>query len=415
MRFSKWHAHGNVYLLTDEGGLTPGRVRADVGDADGIVEVLAAEDGRAEIMIWNPDGSTAELSGNGTRIAARWLADRTGARRSASASGRARPSRGSRTATSSRSSARCTRRPERVAGLEVTPVDVGDPHAVVSGGPASCGLGPLLEAHPRFPRAHERPGRACRRAGDDVTARVGSAAWGSRVSGTGAVAVAAATHGDGDVLSTFPAATSASASTRVAQRSRRPAERAQAAPLPKSRSASLRLILLSVVSLRWPMMSAQRTWYSPAGNFFGRVPGITTLRAGTRPRCSTGSAPVTSMIGVDAVSDHAGADHGPLADEDALDDDRARADEAAVLDDHRPRARRLEHAADADAAGEVARRADLRAGADGGPGVDHRARADPRADVHVAGHHDHARLEERAVAHDARRHDAHAALCEAVA
>ena len=30
-------------------------------------------------MIWNPDGSTAELSGNGTRIAARWLAEQAGA------------------------------------------------------------------------------------------------------------------------------------------------------------------------------------------------------------------------------------------------------------------------------------------------------------------------------------------------
>ena len=29
-------------------------------------------------MIWNPDGSTAEMSGNGTRIAARWLAEETG-------------------------------------------------------------------------------------------------------------------------------------------------------------------------------------------------------------------------------------------------------------------------------------------------------------------------------------------------
>ena len=79
MRFSKWHAHGNVYLLTDEGGLTPGRVRAEVGDADGIVEVLSAGTDAAEVVIWNPDGSTAELSGNGTRIAARWLARRSGA------------------------------------------------------------------------------------------------------------------------------------------------------------------------------------------------------------------------------------------------------------------------------------------------------------------------------------------------
>ena len=107
MRFSKWHAHGNVYLLTDEGGLTPERVRAEVGDADGIVEVVSATDDEAEVVIWNPDGSTAELSGNGTRIAAKWLADRTGApTRSASTSDLARRSPGSRTATWNRSSAR---------------------------------------------------------------------------------------------------------------------------------------------------------------------------------------------------------------------------------------------------------------------------------------------------------------------
>ena len=78
MRFSKWHAHGNVYLLTDERGLSPERVRAEVGDADGIVEVVSATESEADVVIWNPDGTTAELSGNGTRIAARWLADRTG-------------------------------------------------------------------------------------------------------------------------------------------------------------------------------------------------------------------------------------------------------------------------------------------------------------------------------------------------
>src|SRR3990172_9529179 len=39
----------------------------------------------------------------------------------------------------------------------------------------------------------------------------------------------------------------------------------------------------------------------PAGNSLGRAPGMTTEFAGPLPRCSTGSAPVTSMIGVDAV------------------------------------------------------------------------------------------------------------------
>ena len=50
-------------------------------------------------------------------------------------------------------------------------------------------------------------------------------------------------------------------------------------------------------------MSAHESWYVPAGNSFGRVPGTTTARGGTSPRYSTGSAPVTSMTGTDAVSE----------------------------------------------------------------------------------------------------------------
>jgi hypothetical protein len=57
-----------------------------------------------------------------------------------------------------------------------------------------------------------------------------------------------------------------------------------------------------VVAVRLPMMSAHGTANSPAGKRFGRAPGITTLRAGTRPRWSTTSAPVTSRIAVDEVS-----------------------------------------------------------------------------------------------------------------
>ena len=63
--------------------LTPERVQRicdyhfGVG-SDGILEVVSANGAQAEVVIWNPDGSTAELSGNGTRIAARWLARRSG-------------------------------------------------------------------------------------------------------------------------------------------------------------------------------------------------------------------------------------------------------------------------------------------------------------------------------------------------
>src|SRR5213594_304926 len=78
MRFSKWQAYGNVYLLTEQSELSPEEVRSTVGDADGIMQVLSVEGDEAEVVIWNPDGSTAELSGNGTRIAARWLARRSG-------------------------------------------------------------------------------------------------------------------------------------------------------------------------------------------------------------------------------------------------------------------------------------------------------------------------------------------------
>src|SRR5512132_2028593 len=88
MQFSKWHGLGNDYLLVERAELalplTPERVQRicdyhfGVG-SDGIVEVLSTNDDGAEVVIWNPDGSTAELSGNGTRIAARWLARRDGA------------------------------------------------------------------------------------------------------------------------------------------------------------------------------------------------------------------------------------------------------------------------------------------------------------------------------------------------
>ena len=74
-------------------------------------------------------------------------------------------------------------------------------------------------------------------------------------------------------------------------------------------------------------------------------------------------------------------EHRAFAHDHALGDLGARADEAVVLDDHRPGLQRLEHAADAGAAGDVAVLADLRAGADRRPGVDHGAGVDIGADI----------------------------------
>ena len=46
--------------------------------SDGILEIVRGRGAEADVVVWNPDGSRAELSGNGARIAALWLARRSG-------------------------------------------------------------------------------------------------------------------------------------------------------------------------------------------------------------------------------------------------------------------------------------------------------------------------------------------------
>jgi diaminopimelate epimerase len=194
MRSSRWQAQGNVYLVAED-PLSAERVREQVGDADGILEVLASGEDWIEIAIWNPDGSRAEMSGNGTRIAARWLAEGTGA---AHVTVRV----GSREVAARllddglveqdlgevRVGAR-----EQVDGIELTTVDVGNPHAVVEGDPADLPrIGPLLETNARFPnRTNVQVAR--RIADGELEARVWERGVGETgSSGTSAVAVAAA-------------------------------------------------------------------------------------------------------------------------------------------------------------------------------------------------------------------------------
>lgn len=208
MRSSRWDANGNVYLLTEEPDLDAERVRAEVGDADGILQVLRVDGAEAEIRIWNPDGSTAELSGNGTRIAAAWLSERSGREEVAVRVGpREVVARmlGDGLVEQELGAVEVGEE-EQVDGISFVPVSVGNPHAVVCGDPDEIlRIGPLLETHPRFPERTnvqvvrvEEPGT--------VTARVwerGAGETGS--SGTSAVAVAAATHGEGEVVVLFPA------------------------------------------------------------------------------------------------------------------------------------------------------------------------------------------------------------------
>ncbi len=84
MRFEKWQALGNDYVILERGELafelTPGRIRAlcathfGVG-SDGILLLSPSEDPRfvADLRIYNPDGSEPELSGNGARQAVLYL------------------------------------------------------------------------------------------------------------------------------------------------------------------------------------------------------------------------------------------------------------------------------------------------------------------------------------------------------
>jgi len=84
MRFEKWQALGNDYVIVEAGELpwelTPARVKRvcdphfGIG-SDGVLLLSPSDDLGlvAELRIFNPDGSEAELSGNGAREAILYL------------------------------------------------------------------------------------------------------------------------------------------------------------------------------------------------------------------------------------------------------------------------------------------------------------------------------------------------------
>jgi diaminopimelate epimerase len=198
MRSSRWQAQGNVYLVAEE-PLTPERVRAEVGDADGILEVRDLGQDWLQIAVWNPDGSLAEMSGNGTRIAARWLGERTGAHEVTVWVG----PREVKARMLGDGLVEQILGPvsvgevDTVEGIRFTPVDVGNPHAVVEGDPADLDrIGPLLETHPRFPnRTNVQVAR--RVDAHTIEARVWERGVGETgASGTSAIAIAAALGAD---------------------------------------------------------------------------------------------------------------------------------------------------------------------------------------------------------------------------
>jgi diaminopimelate epimerase len=215
MKLSKWHGLGNDYLLVEQAELpvplTPERVKRicdyhfGVG-SDGILEVVSADNDTAEVIIWNPDGSVAELSGNGTRIAARWLARRAGANEVRILVGprmvlaRLQGERD----VEQEMGAVAVGEPETIdvdgEEVELTPVSVGNPHAVIQRVPNRVELlrlGPLVEHHPRFP---ERTNVQLVRVDGDHELTVGvweRGAGETLSSGTSAVAASAAAVANG--------------------------------------------------------------------------------------------------------------------------------------------------------------------------------------------------------------------------
>ncbi len=84
VKFEKWQALGNDYLILERDKLpfelTPARVRALCAEhfgvfADGVLLLSSPADPAhvADLRIFNPDGSEAELSGNGAREAILYL------------------------------------------------------------------------------------------------------------------------------------------------------------------------------------------------------------------------------------------------------------------------------------------------------------------------------------------------------
>lgn len=170
MRLARAHGLGNDYLVLEDGPPLDAALARAVCErhrglgADGILE--PADRGPADygVRIWNPDGSTAEKSGNGLRIYAFWLV-RHGAPPAF-------------TVWTGHDTVRCAvdgssvrvdmgtarfETPPRVTleaggtAHEAVPVDLGNPHVVLFVDAPLDGLpwrawGAELEVHPHFPR-----------------------------------------------------------------------------------------------------------------------------------------------------------------------------------------------------------------------------------------------------------------------
>lgn len=211
MRLFKAHGLGNDYLVLETGEpLDPALVRALCDrhrgpGGDGVLEPRDTSLADHGVRIWNPDGSTAEKSGNGLRILAWWLSS-------------ARSAGTTFTVEVEGNVVRCevdgavvdvemgrarVHDPDRafvIDGREVRAVtlDVGNPHCVVLGDADPDTLpwrrwGEVLERDPAFPNRTNV--QVARRVGEALEARIWERGAGPTLaSGSSACAVAVAAH-----------------------------------------------------------------------------------------------------------------------------------------------------------------------------------------------------------------------------
>ncbi len=172
-RFEKWQALGNDYLVVERGALPvpldPAVVRrlcdrhAGVG-ADGVLE-LGPPDAPgfvARLRIFNPDGSEAELSGNGAREAVLYLrrAGWTDARQFSvqTAAGEVRPTILSATTCRMDLGRAVLRHQGASGGFAFQHLSIGNPQTAIHVGSEAelealdlPAIGPTIEHDPQFP------------------------------------------------------------------------------------------------------------------------------------------------------------------------------------------------------------------------------------------------------------------------
>jgi len=218
VKFSKWEGAGNDFILIDEmrKEAVPAKSKARFAiqacarhsgiGADGVLFISKSRRAAARMRVFNPDGSEPEMCGNGVRCAALYLKQK---RIACGSSFKIETPAGLVEVQAKNGLVRVKMPTPKIISLEellgvegqifkYSFIDMGNPHAVifaldVSKVPLSE-LGPKISAHPRFPnRANVHFAQVLSRS------RVKAIHWergagATLACGTGACAVAAASH-----------------------------------------------------------------------------------------------------------------------------------------------------------------------------------------------------------------------------